>query len=654
MQDYIPDLCPENLPILTKMSHTLRFLCADMVQQANSGHPGAPMGLADIASVLSFHIHLSPNQPHWLNRDRIIFSGGHASALVYSLLHLWGFDISMDDLKQFRKLGSKTPGHPEYGHTQGIEITTGPLGQGIANAVGMAMAALYARNLYGREIFHHKVYCFCGDGDLQEGISYEAASLAGHHKLKDLILIYDSNRITIEGDTHIAMSEDINMRFKAQGWEVFECDGHDHMQIHNTLMQARQAAAPSLIIAHTTIAKNAMHLEGSHKAHGAPLGEEIIIQAKRNLGLKEEAFYVPEEVAFAFAGVKERGELAYMQWYKHYENLPQIAKERLDSMCSPNFDAISYPHYEVGQNLATRVSNGEILNAIASCVEGFIGGSADLAPSNNTQIHGEGDFPYGRNWHFGIREHAMGAITNGVANYGLFLPFCATFFVFSDYMSASVRVASLMKARVWYIWTHDSIGVGEDGATHQPIEQLSHFRAMPNLLVFRPADANENIACAKVALDSNLPCAFVLSRQNLPVLMPYEDKLYQKVKKGAYVFHECDNAHITLMASGSELNLAIKVQNALQTEGIHARIVSVPCFDLALQQGEVYIRELCKDSKILAIEASRGLEWYAFADEVIHMESFGASGRGEELFEHFGFTIERISQAAKQLLNNKN
>ena len=639
----------EDVPLLQKMSHTLGFLCADIVQKANSGHPGAPMGLADIASVLSFHLNLSPKNPAWLNRDRLIFSGGHASALVYSLLHLWGFDVSMQDLQSFRQLGSKTPGHPEFKHTQGVEITTGPLGQGVANAVGKAMASKYATNLFGREIFSHFVYCLCGDGDLQEGISYESASLAGHHRLSNLIVIYDSNNITIEGDTHIAMSENIRGRFEAQGWEVLECDGHNFLQIHNTLESAKSSSKPSLIIAKTIIAKNALSLEGSHKAHGAPLGEEIIAKAKQKLGFPLESFYVPSDVAFAFGMMKERGELLELQWQKQVDNLPQIARERFEAMVKMDISNISYPQFEVGQSVATRVSNGKILNAISAGVEGFIGGSADLAPSNNTTLENQGDFPQGKNWHFGIREHAMGAICNGVANYGLFLPFCATFFVFSDYMSPSVRVASLMKARVYYIWTHDSIGVGEDGATHQPIEQLSHFRAMPNLLVFRPADANENVACWQVALDSHLPCAFVLSRQNLPVLMPYDENLKEQVKKGAYILQECENADITLMASGSEVSLALNAVKALEQAGIKARVVSVPCFDLMLEQSKSYVKELCGESKILAIEASRGLEWYYIADEVISMKGFGASGKGEMLFNHFGFSVEHILKVAKTL-----
>ena len=513
----------------------------------------------------------------------------------------------------------------------------------------MAMASKYAQNLFGKEIISHYVYCLCGDGDLQEGISYEAASLAGHHQLSNLIVIYDSNTITIEGNTNISMSEDIAKRFESQGFEVFSCDGHSFLEIDNAISCAKSSPKPSIIIAKTKIAKNALSLEGSHKAHGAPLGEEIIFQAKAKLGLEPSAFHIPEDVAFAFGVMKERGELSVVQWQKQYENLPQITKERLDKMIAKDVSHIVYPQFEVGESMATRVSNGKILNAISQAMEGFIGGSADLAPSNNTHLENEGDFPQGKNWHFGIREHAMGAITNGVANYGLFLPFCATFFVFSDYMSPSVRVASLMKARVYYIWTHDSIGVGEDGATHQPIEQLSHFRAMPNLLVFRPADANENVACWQVGLDSKMPCAFVLSRQNLPVLESYTPQLKEQVQKGGYVILSQDNPHITLMASGSEVSLALKAAQSLEQVGIKTQVVSVPCFDLLLEQDKSYKASLCK-GKVLAIEASRGLEWHIFADDVIGMSGFGASGKGDALFEHFGFSVAHIVEVAQELV----
>lgn len=633
---------------LARMANTLRFLSADMVQRANSGHPGAPMGLADIATILSLYVNLDPSDPSWLNRDRVVFSGGHASALVYSLLHLWGFDVSKEDLACFRQLDSKTPGHPEYAHTPGVEITTGPLGQGIANAVGMALASKYAKGLLGENLISHNVFCFCGDGDLQEGISYEACSLAGLHRLENLIVIYDSNGISIEGAVQKAFDENITERFSAQGWEVLACDGHDYESINTALVSAINASKPSLIIATTTIGKGALSLEGSHKTHGAPLGKDVIAQAKAALGFDSDAeFIIPKDVALRFLNVKENGALTHHQWLK---NLTPETKARIDSLLDPSH--IVYPSYQKGQSIATRVSNGEILNAIAAGMKGFLGGSADLAPSNNTELKGEPDFPDGRNMHFGIREHAMGAICNGIANYGVFLPFCATFFVFSDYLAPSVRVASLMKARVMYVFTHDSIGVGEDGATHQPIEQLSHFRAMPNLLVFRPCDGNENVACWQVALQQHTPSAFVLSRQNLEVVSDGADAA--AVARGGYVLQESaldsHNPRLVLLASGSEVKLALDSQKLLEQQGIATRVVSVPCFDLLLAQDEAYRQQLFGTGKVLAIEASRALEWYVFAHDVIGMNGFGASGKGETLFERFGFSVENVVNRAKALV----
>lgn len=673
----MPIITEENLPLLTQAANELRYLCADIVQRANSGHPGAPMGLAEVAVVLSHHLRLNPKNPRYLNRDRLVFSGGHASALVYSLLHLWGFEVSMQDLQAFRQLDSTTPGHPEFAHTPGVEITTGPLGQGIANAVGFAMAQKRANAMLAKvdsramcengacekvdsradssakvdsspEVLNHFVYCLCGDGDLQEGISYEACSLAGLHKLGKLIIIYDSNGITIEGDTKIAFSENVRARFEAQGFSVFECDGHNLVAIDSALESAKASPKPSLIIAHTTIGKGALELEGSHKAHGAPLGAELIAKAREQAGISKQSFAISDEVGFVFRACMEKGASLEALWER---NLSAQAKSLLDSLTAPlgqKVDSISYPTFTQGDSLATRVSNGKILNAIAKALPNFIGGSADLAPSNNTTLLDSSDFPSGNNLHFGIREHSMGAICNAFANYGLFLPFCATFFVFSDYMSASVRIASIMRARVFYIFTHDSIGVGEDGATHQPIEQLSHFRAMPNLLVFRPADAQENIACWQVALESSAPSAFVLSRQNLPVLEPVAKS---QAQKGGYVKKDSslDNqAQITLLASGSEVSLCLQAQELLESSGVATRVVSMPCFELLCEQDSSYHKELFSGA-VLGVEAARGNELYRFADFVLGLNSFGKSAKGEELFAHFGLSAEHIATIAKDL-----
>ncbi|WP_027327465.1 transketolase [Helicobacter pametensis] len=628
------------------MSDTLKILCADMVQRANSGHPGAPMGLSDVAVVLSHHLKINPKDSAWLNRDRLIFSGGHCSALVYALLHLWGFDVSLEDLKNFRQLGSKTPGHPEFGHTHGVEITTGPLGQGVANAVGFAMASKYAQGILGEDVISHLVYCLCGDGDLEEGISYEACSLAGHHQLSNLILIYDSNKITIEGETKIALSEDIRARFVAQGFDVFECDGHDFESIDLVLTQAKDSSKPSLIIAHTVIGKNASSMEGSHKTHGAPLGEEVLRASKKSMGFDEnQSFVISPEIKSAFEASIASGMVECERWR---DSLSQEVRAKIEELYSPDFSKVQFPTFESGAKIATRVSNGEILNAIAQSYGGLIGGSADLGPSNNTLLKNEADFPLGRNLHFGVREHAMGAICNGIANYGLFLPYCATFFVFSDYMAPSVRVASIMNSRVWYVWTHDSIGVGEDGATHQPIEQLSHFRAMPNLYVFRPADANENVACAQVALELNSPSAFVLSRQNLEVLSHQVTK--DMVSHGAYVILEDQNPDVILVATGSEVNLALKGAEVLKNQGKSVRVVSMPCMELFEQQDEAYKNSILGDrEKTIAIEASRGVEWYRYAKEVIGMQGFGASGKGDELFGHFGISLDHLLEVVQKL-----
>ncbi|WQV37527.1 transketolase [Helicobacter pylori] len=634
-----------DLERLKSMANTLRFLCADMIDKANSGHPGVCLGLADVMVVLSLHLNTNPTNPKWLNRDRLVFSGGHASALAYSLLHLWGFDLSLDDLKRFRQLHSKTPGHPELHHTEGIEITTGPLGQGFANAVGFSMASQYAQTLLDKEAISHKVYCLCGDGDLQEGISYESASLAGHLRLDNLIVIYDSNQISIEGTINISFSEQVKTRFLAQNWEVLECDGHDYQAINDALEEAKKSHKPTLLIAHTIIGKGAIGLEGSEKTHGSPLSKEVLKQSKENAQINpDESFIISPKNKMHFEEVKVRGVSLEALWEK---SLSPKTKEKIHALKNFDFNAIHYPAFKKGESLATRVSNGMILNAIAKECEGFLGGSADLAPSNNTQLKHSGDFPLGQNLHFGIREHAMGAITNALAAYGLFLPFCATFFVFSDYLMPSMRLSALMKLKALFIFTHDSIGVGEDGATHQPIEQLSHLRALPHFYAFRPSDAFENKACMQVALSLNAPSALILSRQNLPVL---DEVSKEQVLKGAYVKHHSKDPIITLVASGSEVSLALESAKILERENIPTQVVSAPCFDLLIEQDESYFKELFK-GKVLVVEASRAIEWYRFADKIIGMDSFGSSAKGDKLFEKFGFSVENITAQAKRLLN---
>ena len=633
--------------LLQKQADTIRFLAADMVQKANSGHPGAPMGLADVATILSKHLNLNPANENWLNRDRLVFSGGHATGLVYSLLHLWGFNVSINDMKNFRQIHSKTPGHPEYGHTHGIEITTGPLGQGIANAVGFAAAAKYAQNTLGKDVINHNVFCLCGDGDLQEGISYEACATAGHLNLNNLVIIYDSNNITIEGDTSLAWSENVKKRFQAIDFEVLEIDGHNFDQIDKALTEAKASDKPVLVIAKTAIAKGSATMEGSHHSHGAPLGEEDIAASKVKAGFDpEEKFFVPADVKGAFDKLIT-GSTAENAWN---ESLSAEAKAKIEELQNPNYDAIEYPTFEAGSSVATRGSNHKILNAIAKTLPGFIGGSADLAPSNKTELSGMGEFPQGRNIHFGIKEHSMAAITNAMNLYGLFRVYSATFFVFSDYLKPAARIAALSNIPQHFIWTHDSIGVGEDGPTHQPIEHLSQFRALPNFYTFRPADANENIDSWKVALKMKAPTAFVCSRQNLEVLKT--EKAHGEVANGGYLLKKRDNATVTIMASGSEVMLALQTACKLEDAGINANIVSVPCFDLLLEQDKEYIDTIIDpNTKVFAVEAARALEYYKYADVVYGMDSFGASGPAGELFKEFGFTVDALKEKITAELN---
>ena len=638
-----------SLELLQKQANTIRFLAADMVQAANSGHPGAPMGMADIATVLSKYLKVDPTNSTWLNRDRLVFSGGHASSMVYSLLHLWGFDLTIEDLKQFRQTGSKTPGHPEYKHTHGVEITTGPLGQGVANAVGFAMASAYAKHTLNTTsaVIDHHVYCFCGDGDLQEGISYEACATAGHQQTSNLTIIYDSNDITIEGDISIAWSEDVTKRFEAINFDVITIDGHNFEEIDAALSTSRNSDKPTLIIAKTAIGKGAATMEGSHHTHGAPLGIDELSASKTKAGFDANAsFVVSDEVKKAFDKT-ESGKILSDAWN---DSLSKDSIAQIDALVKPSYENIQYPDFSEISDMATRDSNHKILNAIASTVPGFIGGSADLAPSNKTNLTDMGDFPKGRNIHFGIKEHSMAAITNAMNVYGLFKVFNATFFIFSDYLKPAARVAALSNIPTHFVWTHDSIGVGEDGATHQPIEQLSQFRAMPNFYTFRPADATENIECWKTALTMNAPTGFVCSRQKLRNLKGV--KITGDVSNGGYLLEKREGADITLMASGSEVALCLDAAAELEKEEIYVNVVSVPCFDLLCEQSEEYIESIINEDEmfVIAVEAATAVEYYKFADHVIGMNTFGESGKADELFEKFGFTTDKLVANIKKFV----
>ncbi|CEG24931.1 transketolase [Peribacillus simplex] len=654
--------------------NTIRTLSIDAIEKVNSGHPGMPMGAAPMAYILwSKFMNYNPSNPNWFNRDRFTLSAGHGSMLLYSLLHLTGYDLSLDDLKNFRQWGSKTPGHPEFGHTPGVDATTGPLGQGIAMAVGMAMAERHLASTYNRDdlnVIDHYTYSICGDGDLMEGVSAEAASLAGHLKLGRLIVLYDSNDISLDGDLHMSFSENAADRFKAYGWQVLRVeDGNDLHEVAEALVKAKtNENQPTLIEVKTTIGYGSPNKGGKSASHGAPLGKEEIKLVKEHYNWNyEEDFYIPEEVKAHFTELKEASEQKEQSWNKlfaQYEKTyPALAKELLQSINAElpeGWDA-DIPQYSVGEDkLATRSSSGEVLNAIAKNVPQLFGGSADLSSSNKTMLKGEGDFSSsnygGRNIWFGVREFGMGAAVNGMALHGGVKVFGATFFVFSDYLRPAIRLSALMKLPVIYVFTHDSVAVGEDGPTHEPIEQLSSLRAMPGLSTIRPADGNETAAAWKLALESkDEPTALVLTRQDLPTLVNPE-KGYEGVKKGGYVISEAKNdLDGLLLASGSEVPLAVDAQKALEKEGIFVSVVSMPSWDRFDKQTDEY-KESVLPKKVktrLGIEMGASLGWSKYVGDnghVLTIDQFGASAPGEKIIEEYGFTVENVISQLKKLL----
>ncbi|MEK5364052.1 transketolase [Peribacillus castrilensis] len=654
--------------------NTIRTLSIDAIEKVNSGHPGMPMGAAPMAYILwSKFMNYNPSNPNWFNRDRFTLSAGHGSMLLYSLLHLTGYDLSLDDLKNFRQWGSKTPGHPEFGHTPGVDATTGPLGQGIAMAVGMAMAERHLASTYNRDdlnVIDHYTYSICGDGDLMEGVSAEAASLAGHLKLGRLIVLYDSNDISLDGDLHMSFSENAADRFKAYGWQVLRVeDGNDLHEVAEALVKAKtNENQPTLIEVKTTIGYGSPNKGGKSASHGAPLGKEEIKLVKEHYNWNyEEDFYIPEEVKAHFTELKEASEQKEQSWNKlfaQYEKTyPALAKELLQSINAElpeGWDA-DIPQYSVGEDkLATRSSSGEVLNALAKNVPQLFGGSADLSSSNKTMLKGEGDFSSsnygGRNIWFGVREFGMGAAVNGMALHGGVKVFGATFFVFSDYLRPAIRLSALMKLPVIYVFTHDSVAVGEDGPTHEPIEQLSSLRAMPGLSTIRPADGNETAAAWKLALESkDEPTALVLTRQDLPTLVNPE-KGYEGVKKGGYVISEAKNdLDGLLLASGSEVPLAVDAQKALEKEGIFVSVVSMPSWDRFDKQTDEY-KESVLPKKVktrLGIEMGASLGWSKYVGDnghVLTIDQFGASAPGEKIIEEYGFTVENVISQLKKLL----
>jgi transketolase len=680
-------------PIDDKAVAVSRALAMDAVQKVGNGHPGTAMSLAPVAYTLFQRIlKHDPANPNWIARDRFILSCGHSSLTLYIQLFLSGYGVELEDLKQFRTFNSLTPGHPEYGHTVGVETTTGPLGQGVANAVGMAMAARYEKGLLDPEndqsIFDHNIWVIASDGDLQEGVSAEASSLAGTQQLGNLKMIYDDNRISIEGDTHVAFTEDVSARYKSYGWEVLEVNALtngdvDRQTLELAMIKAiEQKTKPVLIRLKTVIAWPAPKAQGTSKSHGSALGEEEVAATKSALGLDpSQSFYAPSEVITHARKIKERGSNAFKAWEKNFkiwqDKNPDKAKllDRLLTKKLPEKWEDDLPIFSSDKEIATRAASGKVIQAIAASLPEFWGGSADLAESNNTTIEGGGSFlpkeslmknanPFGRIIHFGIREHAMGAILNGAALHGLVKPFAGTFLVFSDYMRGAVRLSALMQLPVTYVWTHDSIGLGEDGPTHQPVEHLAALRTIPGLDVIRPADANEVSACWVEIIKRGKPAGLALSRQNLPVIDRSKYESTSGSKYGAYVLSHPDNldqnnCQVILIATGSEVYLALSAQKELLSKGIKARVVSAPCLEWFMEQPASYREQVLPNAvkARVSIEAGIAQPWYRFlgdAGVAVSLEHFGASASAPLLFKEFGFTVENIVKAAKESIAKVN
>lgn len=650
---------------------TIRVLSAEAIEKAKSGHPGLPLGCAPMAYTLwSKQLKHNPSNSKWADRDRFVLSAGHGSMLIYSLLHIFGYDVSMEDIKDFRQLHSKAAGHPEYRHTDGVETTTGPLGQGVANAVGMAMSEAYLAEKFNREgynVVDHYTYVIAGDGCLMEGISGEASSLAGTLGLGKLIMLYDSNNISIEGHTDIAFREDVAKRYEAYGWQVLRVnDGNDMEEINKSIEEAKKdTKRPTIIIVKNIIGYGVPKKQGKAAAHGEPLGEDNIKEFKELINWNNEPFTVPEEVKEGMKAFREEAEKKEAHWnslFNDYrKNFPALAEEWdvwfSDKVNTKELDAESFWTFD--KAMATRESSGVIINRLASIVPNLIGGSADLAPSTKTYMKDRGDFSAeskkGANLHFGVREHAMAAIGNGIYLHGGLRPYVSTFFVFSDYMKGSMRLSALMGIPVTYVLTHDSIGVGEDGPTHQPIEHLAALRSIPNMTVFRPADSKETAAGWYLAVTKNDgPVSLVLTRQKLPLY----DETGKEALKGAYILKdsEKENPDVILMASGSEVELIYKASEELANKGIKARVVSVPSMELFEAQSAEYKEKVLPRNirKRVAVETATSFGWHKYTGldgEVISIDHFGASGKAEDLFQEFGFTVENVVNTVIKLMD---
>lgn len=663
-----------------------RALAMDAVQKVGNGHPGTAMALAPVAyNLFQRHLIHDPSDPQWLGRDRFILSCGHSSMTLYTQLFFSGYGLEMEDIQSFRTWGSLTPGHPEFGHTAGVEMTTGPLGAGVATSVGFAMAARYERGLLdpeaavGTSIFDHSIWVICSDGDLQEGVSGEASSLAGTQALGNLNVIYDDNRISIEGDTHVSFTEDVAARYRAYGWHVIEvpalADGNVDLESLDKAMLAAKAelTKPSLIRMHSTIAWPAPKLRGTAKSHGSALGDEEIAATKKELGLNpDEKFAMPADVFAHVRSVKDRGAAIRKEWDGKFAQWQSANPERaslLKRLVARELPAgweASLPVFEAGKDVATRTASGHVIHAIAKALPEFWGGSADLADSNMTTIEGGNSFlpatsdmknadPYGRIIHFGIREHAMGSILNGIALHGLSRSFGGTFAVFSDYMRPSVRLAAIMDIPSTFVWTHDSIGVGEDGPTHQPIEHFAALRAIPNFAVLRPADANEVAEAWKAVIKRNKPAGFLLSRQNLRTVDRTTHAAASGVEKGAYILKESSTAaKVTIIATGSEVGIALDAQIALEAEGVATRVVSAPCLEWFNEQPASYRESVISTSTLrVSIEAGIALGWREYVGDsgiIISLDHWGASAAAGKLFTEFGLTSERVVADVKKAL----
>ncbi|MGC6486588.1 MAG: transketolase [Planctomycetota bacterium] len=653
-------------PDLTPVANTIRGLTIDAVQKANSGHPGMPMGMAEVAAVLwTEFLRWTPEEPEWMGRDRFVLSGGHGSMLLYSLLHLADYPVSLDDLAQFRQLHSKTPGHPEFGDTVGVETTTGPLGQGFGNAVGMAIASKMAAARTGTDLLCGRVFVTVGDGDLMEGISYEAAALAGHLALDNLVCLFDDNHITIEGHTDLATGEDVPARFTAQGWRVLQCDGHDVDDVRRALTAATTAGdRPTLICCRTTIGKGSPNKADTHGVHGAPLGPDEVALTKQALGLPAEDFFVAEEAREVFRARRDENEAARAAWHRDFDawraQHPDAAA-RWDAMrARPAVEDLFAPLLEAAgdDKAATRAVSGKVIQAAAALVPGFVSGSADLDPSCKTAIQAGGSFTAddraGRTLHYGIREHGMGAVLNGVALHGGFHPAGSTFLVFADYMRTPIRLASLMQISATFVFTHDSLMVGEDGPTHQPVEQLATLRAIPNLHVFRPADGPETAAAWTHALTRDGgPVALALTRQGLPPLPPPDAWDPPEALRGGYVVCDADDAAVTICATGAEVSLAVAARELLAADGVPARVVSIPCLELFHEQDDAYQQAVLGAAPRVAVEMGRPEWWCQLTgrlDRCIGHAGFGASAPAAHVAEEFGFTPEAVAARVKAAL----